>query len=473
MQRALRNYRTRTGIVGATVSADGESEPEWPEAGRERDWAPQRTTAPIENGSLDDTSLLPQERWWKAWSSDQEAFYYWKDGSGDTQWEDPMEDPSLENVAVRTWGGAELGCETEEDPASKGNTAPNVARDWPLANGNCTYDAVRKVMVMTGSGEEVEAREDRGGRPPEKDVTANSRPERTPEDEPPLHLEACHRCAMNEAGIDDNRVIFPEEYLGRRRLAYVDLSEAGSPPRKGRCRYCGIEGLYRESEGPGKERGDHEEDSGGTEGAGIGWDPPQAEPWLERPLATPARIGIDVGGVLKRYLDEGPRGPWEFRTDAEVPGAMAALGKCIKHFGPDNVFTLSKCRGEMRRKIDVWLTRTMRVCESPIGMRLKNILYSETRYGPQGKGAVVERLRLQLSHFVDDHDDCLCSVYEEGQSQEHVERHDGRLFHMSRGGEGRWLPEPRGWKMEDRPACVTPVRNWDEVLGYLGLDRGQ
>ena len=142
MQRALRNYRTRTGIVGATVSADGESEPEWPEAGRERDWAPQRTTAPIENGSLDDTSLLPQERWWKAWSSDQEAFYYWKDGSGDTQWEDPMEDPSLENVAVRTWGGAELGCETEEDPASKGNTAPNVARDWPLANGNCTHDAV-------------------------------------------------------------------------------------------------------------------------------------------------------------------------------------------------------------------------------------------------------------------------------------------------------------------------------------------
>ena len=219
--------------------------------------------------------------------------------------------------------------------------------------------------------------------------------------------------------------------------------------------------------------GDPEEDSGGTEGAWIGWDPSRAEPWLERPLATPARIGIDVGGVLKRYLDDGPRDPWELKTDAEVPGAMAALGKCIEHFGPDNVFTLSKCRGEMRKKIDAWLTRTMRVCEAPIGMRLENILYSETRYGPQGKGAVVERLQLQLSHFVDDHDDCLWSVYEEGQSQEHVERHEGRLFHMSRGGEGRWRPEPRGWKMEDRPACVTPVRNWDEVLWHLGLDRGQ
>jgi len=190
---------------------------------------------------------------------------------------------------------------------------------------------------------------------------------------------------------------------------------------------------------------------------------------LERPLMPTARIGIDVGGVLKKYVDDGPGDPWEHRRDIEVPGAMAALRKCVGLFGPRNVFTLSKCRGRMRRKIETWLIETMRICEEPVGIPLDNILYSDERYGPQGKGAVVDRLHLQLSHFVDDMDDCLWSVYSEGQTQEHVERHEGRLFHMSCGREGRHCPEPRRWKAEDRPACVTPVRNWGEVLWYLGL----
>ena len=58
-------------------------------------------------------------------------------------------------------------------------------------------------------------------------------------------------------------------------------------------------------------------------GAGASQGPPPAM-LLRGPLQmTPARIGIDVGGVLKRYLDA-PRSPWEHRRDAEVPGAMEA-----------------------------------------------------------------------------------------------------------------------------------------------------
>ena len=103
---------------------------------------------------------------------------------------------------------------------------------------------------MTDSGEEAEAMEDCERRPSEKNGTANSRPERTPEDELPLHLEACHSCAMNETGIDDNGMTFLEEYLGRRRLAYYDLAERGSPPQEGKCRYCGIGGVYSKGKGP-------------------------------------------------------------------------------------------------------------------------------------------------------------------------------------------------------------------------------
>ena len=220
-------------------------------------------------------------------------------------------------------------------------------------------------------------------------------------------------------------------------------------------------------------RPDAPQDSGeGPErtcGAGASQGPPPTMLLSGPPRMTPARIGIDVGGVLKKYLKDAPWSPWEFRADVEVPGAMRALGRCIRHFGPANVFTLSKCSGEMRRKTEIWLTQTMKVCDPSIGMRLENILYSRTRSGPQGKGEVAERLRLRLSHFVDDNDECLRSVYEEGRSQEQVEQHRGRFFHMARGGEGWRSPWPKDWPREQRPACVIPVRNWNDVLWHLGL----
>ena len=46
--------------------------------------------------------------------------------------------------------------------------------------------------------------------------------EDTPQEELPLHLDACHSCAMREVGIDDNGSQFSEGYLDKRRLAYHD-----------------------------------------------------------------------------------------------------------------------------------------------------------------------------------------------------------------------------------------------------------
>ena len=194
---------------------------------------------------------------------------------------------------------------------------------------------------------------------------------------------------------------------------------------------------------------------------------PLVSPTCTLTSTTPARIGIDVGGVLKRYLGDEPHSHWEHRRDIAVPGAMEALKKCVQHFGTDNVFTLSKCRGKMREKTEIWLIETMKVCDPPIGMKQENIHYSLERTGPRGKGEVAERLR--LSHFVDGHDDCLWSVYEEGGSQEQVDRHWGKFFHMSRGGAGRGTPWPKHWPDHQRPWCVTPVSNWDDVLWHLRI----
>lgn len=197
---------------------------------------------------------------------------------------------------------------------------------------------------------------------------------------------------------------------------------------------------------------------------------PQALPEGAPPHTARPRIGIDVGGVLNKFLNDNPSSdkPWELMRESEAPGAMDALAKCVMRFGSANTFILSKCSGEMRRTTETWLFQTMGICDETIGVRKKNVYFCTERFGRNGKGSVAAAL--QLSHFVDDRDDCLWSVYEEGRSQAHVELHSGRFFHMARGANGRWPPQPREWPAEERPACVAPVREWSEVLHYLGID---
>ena len=168
---------------------------------------------------------------------------------------------------------------------------------------------------------------------------------------------------------------------------------------------------------------------------------------------------------MKRYCRSDSELGWEWMAEVETPRAMEVVKWCVDRFGPANVFILSKCSGGMRGRMETWLFRTMSVCGEEIGMVRGYVKFCRERSGLEGKGRVARDLH--LSHFVDDKDECLWSVYEEGDSQACVETHGGRLFHMANGADGRRAPRPRTWPARDRPACVTPVRNWHEVLRYL------
>eukprot|EP00931_Biecheleriopsis_adriatica_P066207 TRINITY_DN40606_c0_g1_i1.p1 TRINITY_DN40606_c0_g1~~TRINITY_DN40606_c0_g1_i1.p1 ORF type:complete len:421 (+),score=103.65 TRINITY_DN40606_c0_g1_i1:99-1265(+) len=189
------------------------------------------------------------------------------------------------------------------------------------------------------------------------------------------------------------------------------------------------------------------------------------------PPAPPPRIGIDVGGCLNKYLNDlssKEADAWELSKESAAPGAVEALVEIVKAFGAENTYILSKCSGEMQRKTETWLFKTLAICKPEIGMLRKNVHFCPQRYGPKGKGGTAKRLRLNLSHFVDDRDDCLWSVYEEGDSKSAIDRHNGKFFHMARGANKRYPPEPKEW-LHERPDCVVAVRNWSEVLKHLSI----
>ena len=54
--------------------------------------------------------------------------------------------------------------------------------------------------------------------------------EDTPQEELPLHLDACHSCAMLEVGIEDGSKL-SEDYLGKRRRAYHGQHAGRIPPQ--------------------------------------------------------------------------------------------------------------------------------------------------------------------------------------------------------------------------------------------------
>lgn len=188
-------------------------------------------------------------------------------------------------------------------------------------------------------------------------------------------------------------------------------------------------------------------------------------------VTPPPRIGIDVGGVLNKHLNDGDsEEPWDTMTDSAAQGAMEGLQKCVQKFGVANVFIVSKCCGEMKAKTERWLFETMDICRNA-GVRRRNVYFCRDRFGLRGKGIIAGSQ--ELSHFVDDRDDCLWSVYadEVGNAKASVDRHRGKLFHMSRGGDGARPPRPRDWVVEERPhGLVVPVRNWGEVLRELRIN---
>ena len=82
--------------------------------------------------------------------------------------------------------------------------------------------------------------------------------EDTPQEELPLHLDACHSCAMREVGIDDDGSKLSEDYLGKRRRAYHGQHAGRIPPQSAfryglnelggeECSLCGPDGVYQGS----------------------------------------------------------------------------------------------------------------------------------------------------------------------------------------------------------------------------------
>jgi hypothetical protein len=156
---------------------------------------------------------------------------------------------------------------------------------------------------------------------------------------------------------------------------------------------------------------------------------------LEAPVSRkppPARFASDVGGVLNAGDNDSSKGPvdWHLKSDSAVPDCKGAVALLVNKFGPENFFILSKCGLDMQNKTWTWLFETMRFQD--VGVRKKNVFFCTDRTGLNGKGSIAKGLG--ISHFVDDSDACLWSVYEEGNSQAAVERHGGKFFHFAWGG---------------------------------------
>jgi len=187
---------------------------------------------------------------------------------------------------------------------------------------------------------------------------------------------------------------------------------------------------------------------------------------------TRPRFGIDVGGVLNKHFNDSESVVrWETSVESAAPYAMKAVERLVHSFGADNVFIVSKCGEAMQQKTRTWLFRTMNIC-STTGFLKDNANFCRDGTGPHGKGPIAGNL--ELSHFVDDKDENLWSVYEDpaGNSQPAIKRHNGMLFHFSRGGADDRPPRPVCWQSQDRPPNVVPVANWLDLLRHLGLDRG-
>lgn len=155
MQNALRRYKARTRIW------DEESDLETPRGWQWNSNTHRQRAQTTGCGRDDDTSAPHIVRWQKIWSTDQGAFYYWKEGSEVTQWEDPMDGPGRDNVTVRTWGAVEY--ETEERFCDEERR--------PRGSGSGSLEALQAVMDMTDSGEYT-------GEQTEDDRPGNSSPGR-------------------------------------------------------------------------------------------------------------------------------------------------------------------------------------------------------------------------------------------------------------------------------------------------------
>ena len=181
------------------------------------------------------------------------------------------------------------------------------------------------------------------------------------------------------------------------------------------------------------------------------------------------RFGSDLGGVITQFTDDmSDATNWELKESTAVPGALEAIARIVRKFGRQNVFIISRVGPVMRAKSETWLHRTVDICRKT-GLLRQNIRFCKDVTGARGKGVIAASLG--LSHFIDDKDGALESVYSDphGNAREAIERHDGQLYHFPRSGLGGGPPSAARWPQARRPACVRPVSGWSDVLRHLQL----
>lgn len=191
-------------------------------------------------------------------------------------------------------------------------------------------------------------------------------------------------------------------------------------------------------------------------------------------LSDVPRFGSDLGGVLNRHHHHIPTDEtmdaWHLMPESEAPGAMEALAEIVLRFGAPNVFVISRVGCAMQRVSEIWLHETMHICQRT-GLLRQNIHFCPEVEGPCGKGPIAAKLG--ITHFVDDKDSALRSVFQDsaGNSGRCIERHGGQLFFFSRSGLGDEPPQAAKWSLHSRPKCVVPVANWSQLMLNLNVRR--
>ena len=187
-------------------------------------------------------------------------------------------------------------------------------------------------------------------------------------EEVPLHLDACHSCAMREVGIDDNGSEFSEVYLAKRRRAYHDQHAWRIPPQRAfryglnelggeECSLCGPDGVYKGSApDPDTEHAESEEEEQEEEDnelarrsiverlfKNVSWDT----------IGEDARANLYYyaldHGLLAETLEEQERQGTASGQDAPLHGLQPGR---MSHGSSDEELVCDHCRREIREDQD-------------------------------------------------------------------------------------------------------------------------
>ena len=93
--------------------------------------------------------------------------------------------------------------------------------------------------------------------------------------------------------------------------------------------------------------------------------------------------------------------------------------------------------------------------------------------GAGEKGPIAQRLK--PTHFIDDSDENLKSVYDDERgfyAKSYIDESKGILFHFKRSSKGKSMPRPKYWAPEQRPEHVKiiPVAKWSEISKQLSKE---